>query len=584
MLGLLKRINKGAERLGRYWTSSISDPNASSFLNLGTSTESGEQVTPDLAMTLSAVFLAVDLYASAHKSMPVGIFKDAGSKKQYAIENPAHKLIHVRPNPEMNAGVYWGLVEAHRLLWGVSFSEIEWNGRGEPKYIWPIEPWRVRVERVRDSEGRKRLVYHIASDSDGLGGQRTLESDDLLIFPNFTKDGITFKSAIEYGAETMGGGIASQKLGNRWFANDGMPQGFVKHPGKMEKPARDNFRREFKDGMKKSGNVGILFEGMDWIANQVNPEALQLLGQKDFTITDIARFFKVQPHKLMQLTKSSYSTNEQGDLEWVKGSILPAIVDKEQEINSKLVRYPDFYCKFSVEGLLRGDSKSRAAWYKTMREIGAYSVNDILDYEDMDTIGANGDVRVVNAAYIPLDLVRKYWEAKSKPKALPQPGGGAMAGSGDAGDDPSQDGSKPGATPSDPPEPEPKLSAAEPTPRRLEDDPFFRAELSRIQRREAKALLRAAKNPHGFLDWADTFLVKHQSFMLEVLRGPIVAFCLENKHQGLPDEDFDVSAYIDELKAGLLTAAEVPLPEFVASIRRFVEARADAVWFGDEGE
>lgn len=575
MLGLLKRINKGVESLGRYWTSSISDPNAASFLNVGMSTESGEDVTPDKAMTLAAVFLAVDLYASAHKAMPVGIFKDAGSKKQYAVENPAHKLIHVRPNPEMNAGVYWGLVEAHRLLWGASFSEIEWNGRGEPKHIWPIEPWRVTVKRVRDSEGRKRLVYEIASDADGMGGPRTLEADDLLIFPYFTKDGITFKSAIEYGAEIIGGGIASQKMGNRWFGNNGVPQGFFSHPGKMEKPARDNFRKEMREGLNKSGNIGLLFEGIKFEPNQVNPESLQLLGQKDFTITDIARMFKIQPHKLMQLTKSSYSTNEQGDLEWVKGSILPAIVDKEQEINSKLVRYPDFYCKFSVEGLLRGDSKSRAAWYKTMREIGVYSPNDILDYEDMDQIGKDGDVRVVNAAYIPLDMVRKYWEAKSKPKQATQPGGGAMAGSGDAGDDPSQDGSKPGATPPDPPEPEPKLSVIEPTPRKLEDDPFFRAELGRIQRREAKALLKAAKNPKGFLDWIDTFLEKHRELMVDVLQTPILAFCAANQRDGIPEaDDFSVTGYIDGLKAGLLTAAEVPASEFEASIQRFVAGRS----------
>lgn len=576
MLGLLERINKGVESLGRYWTSSLSDPSGG-ILNLGTVTESGEEVTPELAMTLSAVFLAVDLYASAHKAMPVGIFRDKGSKKQYAVDNPAHKLIHVRPNPEMNAGVYWGLVEAHRLLWGVSFSEVEWNGRGEPKYIWPIEPWRVRVERVQNSEGRKRLVYHV---TDLNGGQRTLESDDLLIFPNYTKDGITFQSAIQYGAETLGGGLASQKLGNRWFKNGGVPQGFFTHPQKMEKAARDVFRKEMKEGLGKSGNIGILFEGMGYLANQVNPETLQLLGQKDFTITDIARFFKVQPNKLMQLTKSSYSTNEQADLEWVKGSILPAIVDKEQEINTKLVRYPDYYCKFSVEGLLRGDSKTRAAWYKTMREIGVYSPNDILDYEDMDQIGTDGDVRVVNAAYIPLDLVRKYWEAKSKPKALPTPGGGAMAGSGDAGDDPSQDGSKPGATPPDPPEPEPKLSTtvdAEPlteSPRRLSDDPFFAAELGRIKRREAKALLKAAKNPKGFLDWSDTFLEKHRELMVDVLQTPILAFCAANSRDGLAEaDDFSVTGYIDSLREGLLKAAEVPASEFEASIQKFIESR-----------
>lgn len=561
---MLAWINSGLEKLGRV-VSGLKLTDSGGFLGFGTRTESGEVVTPDVAMTLSAVFCAVDLYGCAHVAMPCGVLAKNGSKRSYADYNPAHRLIHSRPNPEMNAGVYWRLVEHHRLLWGVSFSEIEWNGRGEPKYLWPIEPWRVTVRRRDESDPKSPLVYEVR---DGRG-DRTLSADDVLIFPHVTTDGITFKSALTYGAETVGGALAAQKTGNKWFAAGGIPQGFVKHPGRMDPAARQNFRKEWKENaLNGAGNVGILWEGMDFLANQMDPESLQLLATKEFSVTDIARFMRVPPHKLMQLVKSSYSTNEQADLEWVKGSILPVVVDKEQEINNKLLRYPDFYCKFAFEGLLRGDSAARAAWVKSMREIGAYSVNDVLDYEDMDRIGPEGDVRVVNSTYIPLHLIEEFWRAKSVPGATP-PGFPPDPPDGTPSDPTMNEPPRPAPTP-----PEENETPPAPRPRRkLAEDPFFAAELGRVRRREIKALQKAAKHPGEFMGWMDDFYPRHRLMALEILRPAVDAWMAA---EDVTDDVSEVLAlrFVDseiaETKSKLLQAMEVPASDFEASIQRYI--------------
>jgi len=575
---VLKWLNSGLEQLGRVVTGILLSGYDGGLFGSGTRTTSGEDVTPDSAMTLSAVFLAVDLYASAHIVMPCGVYAKMGGRREYVDTNPAHKLIHLRPNPEMTAGVYWGLVEAHRLLWGVSFSEIEWNGRGEPKYIWPLEPWRVTVRR---SSVTNRLVYDVSDNR----GQRTLEDSDVLIFPHYTKDGITFKSAITYGAESIGGAQAAERTGNKWLGNGGMPQGFVKHPQRMDKTARDNFRKEWRDSQRADGvNVGILWEGMDWVQNQMDPESLQLLQTKQAKVIDVARWFKVQPNKLMELLKSSYSTNEQADLDWVKGSILPCIVKKEQEINSKLLRFPDYYCKFSVEGLLRGDSAARLNWYKGLREIGVYSVNDVLDYEDMDRIGPDGDVRVVNAAYIPLNMLESYWEAKAKsgnPADMPTDPNAA----GNSGDNPGGNSSSnsPADNPTDPQaNPKPKADRQKQGPpkakRTLTEEPFFIAELGRIRRREDKALLKAAKSPAVFLTWLDEFVPKHEALMREVLTVPaIAADDLTERQANLQEMETIVANHCQTLRDGLLAAAEVPAADFAASIETFIKSRPEPV-------
>ena len=517
----------------------------------GTPTDADEVVTEERAMTLSAVFACVELYGAAHTAMPVGVLRQGGSKREYATENPAHKLIHLRPNKTMNAGTYWKLVERHRLLWGVSYSEIEWNGRSEPKAIWPIEPWRVRPIQNEN----KDIVYEV----DGL---RTVYADDMLVFPHVTFNGIDFKSAVVYGAECMGGALGAVKTGNRWFASGGMPQLFFKHPGRMDKPARDIFRQEYRENARTNrDNIAILFENMDVISPQMEPQAMQLLETKQFSQIDICRFFAVPPHKIRVLTDSSYNTNEQGEIDWVRGSVVPVIVDKEQELNTKLVKHPDYYCKFAVEGMLRGDTAARGLWYEKMRGIGVYSTNDICDKEDMDRV-PGGDVRVVNAAYVPMHLIEEYWE--SKIKAADKMSEPALHPNADPNADPAnQEGTNPA------PDPEKQPPVTQPPakkPGKLSDDPFFRSALERMQRREAKALRRAAKHPDRFLAWMLDFLPKQAAILREVLEEPI------RVHGGERSVDEIVAEHVAALEAGILKAAEVPKGQFADSIEDLIDS------------
>ena len=202
--------------------------------------------------------------------------------------------------------------------------------------------------------------------------------------------------------------IACEEFGARFFANGAAPSGVLEHPGTIRDPSRlrETWQSQF-GGSANTGKVAILEEGMKYTPISISPEQAQFLETRKFQINEIARIFRVPPHMVGDLEKSSFSNIEQQSLEFVKYTLDPWLIRWEQSIFRALFseeEKKEYFVKFNVEGLLRGDYATRMNGYATARQNGWMSANDIRELENLDRIPAEegGDLYLINGNMLPL--------------------------------------------------------------------------------------------------------------------------------------------------------------------------------------
>ena len=215
-------------------------------------------------------------------------------------------------------------------------------------------------------------------------------------------------SPIAMAKNAIGMAIACEEYGAKFFANGAAPGGVLEHPGTIKDPqrVRESWQSTF-GGSGNSNKIAVLEEGMKYTPIGISPEQAQFLETRKFQINEIARIFRVPPHMVGDLEKSSFSNIEQQSLEFVKYTLEPWLVRWEQSIQRILLSPEEkksYFAKFNVEGLLRGDYASRMSGYATARQNGWMSANDIRELENMDRIPAEegGDLYLINGNMLPL--------------------------------------------------------------------------------------------------------------------------------------------------------------------------------------
>lgn len=361
-----------------------------SFWNLrGNKNESGENVDESSALTYSAVYNAVYLISDTVATLPLGL-KQKNDRNTLTVDsNPLHTVLHDQANPLMTAMTMREVSMAHVLLWGNSYAEIVRNRMGEVIELWPITPNRVQVKLFNGD-----LVYVIKMTN---GEDVTLTSDRVLHIPGLGFDGYMGYSLVSLAANAIGLGLAMETFGSRYFGNGTHPGVIVSHPGKLSPEAAGNLQKSLTSsysGLGKSHRLLLLEEGMKMDKVTIPPNDSQFLESRQFQVPEIARWFNLPPHKLKDLTKSSFSNIEAEQISFVTDSILPWLVRLEQNYKMQLLtvleKKQGLFFKHNVEGLLRGNAKDRALLYRTMWNMGAISMNEIREREDMDAI-PNGD-------------------------------------------------------------------------------------------------------------------------------------------------------------------------------------------------
>ena len=370
---------------------------------------SGKAVTERSAMQMTAVYSCVRILAEAVAGLPLNLYRyteDGGKEK--AIDHPLYLLLHDEPNPEMSSFVFRETLMTHLLLWGNAYAQIIRNGKGEVIALYPLMPNKMSVER--DEKGRLYYSYQRGMDEAIRDKNQTviLWPSDVLHIPGLGFDGLVGYSPIAMAKNAIGMAIACEEYGAKFFANGAAPGGVLEHPGTIKDPQR--VRESWQSTFGGSGNankIAVLEEGMKYTPIGISPEQAQFLETRKFQINEIARIFRVPPHMVGDLEKSSFSNIEQQSLEFVKYTLEPWVTRWEQSIQRTLLSTHEkarYFVKFNLEGLLRGDYQSRMNGYATARQNGWMSANDIRELENLDRIPTEegGDLYLINGNMLPL--------------------------------------------------------------------------------------------------------------------------------------------------------------------------------------
>lgn len=364
---------------------------------------SGNNVNETTAMQMSAVYACVRIIAEAIAQIPLNVYRfteDGGKEKD--PRHPLYFLLHDEPNPEMTSFIFRETLMSHLLLWGNAYAQIIRNGMGEVVGLYPLMPDRMEVDR--DEEGN--LVYTYTKYFDEAGARHRYEQVKLpawqvLHIPGLGYDGLIGYSPIAMARNAIGMSMAAEDFGATFFANGATPGGVLEHPGIVKDPERlrESWHAQFSG--KNSHNIAVLEEGMTFKPMSIPPEEAQFLETRKFQIDEIARIFRVPPHMVGDLEKSSFSNIEQQSLEFVKYTVGPWVARWEQSLSQALLLPSEktrYTIKYNLDGLLRGDYESRMNGYAVGRQNGWLSANDIRELENMNRIPAEegGDEYLIN--------------------------------------------------------------------------------------------------------------------------------------------------------------------------------------------
>lgn len=383
----------------------------------------GKNVNERSAMQMTAVYSCVRILAEAVAGLPLHLYryKEDGGKKR-AIDNNLYHLLHDEPNKEMSSFIFRETLMTHLLLWGNAYAQIIRNGKGEVVALYPLMPNKMQVDR--DENGELYYIYTRSSEEAKTmeGATVYLTPRDVLHIPGLGFDGLVGYSPIAMAKNAIGLAIATEEYGAKFFANGAAPSGVLEHPGTIKDPSRlrENWNSTF-GGSANSGKVAVLEEGMKYTPISISPEQAQFLETRKFQIDEIARIFRVPPHMVGDLEKSSFSNIEQQSLEFVKYTLDPWVIRWEQSLSRSLLNEDEkrkHFFKFNLEGLLRGDYESRMSGYATARQNGWMSANDIRELENLDKIPAEdgGDLYLINGNMLPLNKAGAYANTEKEDK------------------------------------------------------------------------------------------------------------------------------------------------------------------------
>jgi HK97 family phage portal protein len=294
------------------------------------------------------------------------------------------------PNDEMTAFGFDTARMANLCISGNSVCKKLFNKSGELVGLYPYAHDITKISRNPDT---KKLEYKIGNSIES----ETLSRAEVLHIPNMSFDGVIGLSPISYAAETIRLGLSYEKYGVNFYKNAAMPSGVFESPNVVGDTAYERLKKELKEnytGLKNSGVPMLLEEGMKWNQVTVNPIDAQLLESKYFQIEDIARVYRVPQHLINKLDRSTNNNIEHQSLEFVMYTMLPYFKRDEGGANNQVLtkkqRMDGYYFERKIDGLLRGDAKSRAEAYAVGRQWGWLSVNDIRKLENLSPI-PNGD-------------------------------------------------------------------------------------------------------------------------------------------------------------------------------------------------
>jgi len=368
------------------------------------SSKSGITVTEEGSLKLSAVYACVRILSESIASLPLKIYKRGpdGSKK-VAYEHPLYRVLHDIANDEQSSFEFRETIVAHLNLWGKAYVRKIINNAGAITALKPLEPWKVAIyeDKTKPKGLQKQYVYY------GNDGKEVYFQHEILHIKGLSLNGKDGLSPIAYAREAIGLGLAAEQFGSQYFGQGTNLGGTLECPNALSDDAYTRLKDDMKvkhQGINNSHSVMILEEGLKYNRTVIPPEDSQFIETRKFQLNEIARIFRVPPHMIADLEKATFSNIEHQGIGFVMHTLRPWLVRIEQAIFMQLLTENEqqkYFVKFNVDGLLRGDFKTRQEGYAIGRQNGWLSANDIRKLENMDPV-EDGDVYLVNGNMIPL--------------------------------------------------------------------------------------------------------------------------------------------------------------------------------------
>ena len=388
----------------------MSDPDAwlTQFFQ-GKAVAAGVRVNTDTAMHIIAVQACTRVLSETLASLPCILYKRLKPRgKERATDHRLYNIMHSRPNTEQTTYQFKEMLQHHVTITGNAYANIERDDSGDVFRLWPLLAHKMKPFRI---DNKKWFEYTLPD-----GKIRILPSYKVLHIPGLSYDGLKGYDPIELAKQGLGLAIATEEYGARFFSNDARPGGVIQIPNKMKPEAYKRLKISWEEAHKDLENkhrIAILEEGAEFKETSMPPDHAQFLKTRQFTLNEIARMFRVQPHKIADLQHATYTNIEWQSMEFVIDTIRPWLIRWEQALTLQLLSAKDqeeYFFEFLIDALLRGDTETRFKAYRTGREMGIYSANDVLEIENKNPI-PGGD-----KYYVPLNWVEAKDEIGDKTK------------------------------------------------------------------------------------------------------------------------------------------------------------------------
>jgi HK97 family phage portal protein len=341
----------------------------------------GAVVTPDTAITLSAVFSGVRLISETFGSLPAHVLQ-RGQGVRIAAEHHLSDRLLYDPNPEMTSQSFFETLESHALFRGNGYAEIAFSKiTGAPVEFWPLPPT-TQPKRTKGGE----LYYSVPLPG---GGHRALSRHAVIHIPGLGFDGIKGYPIVEMLKETFGLGLAANESAAKFYGQGMHLSGVLEHPEELSDEAKarlEQWRAE-NSGLSHAHRIAILEEGMKYNPIGVAPEQAQFLETRKFQVIEIARILRIPPHLLYDLDRATFSNIEEQGIDYVTYTLTPWLRRWELELRRKLFnsveRREGYYVRFNAAALLRGDTTKRYAAYAVALNNGWLNVDEVRAFEDL---------------------------------------------------------------------------------------------------------------------------------------------------------------------------------------------------------
>lgn len=507
------------------------------LLGLGSNTATGVTVTPDNALTSTAVWACVRVISESVAGLPLLTYRRrADGGKERATDHPLYSLLHDSPNPEQTAFEFREMMAAHVCAWGNAYANIDWSSDGQPRALWPMNP-----SKMEKAERRNGTLFYLYRMPDGT--LKSIRAMDILHFRGLSGDGTFGYSPIRMHMESIGLGLATQEYGARFFGNGARPGGVLQHPGKLSAEAQARLVASFNEGTQGLSNahrLKVIEEGMTYQQIGIPPEEAQFLETRKFQLAEIARIYRVPPHMIQDLERATFSNIEHQSIDFVVHSLRPWLVRFEQAYTRQLLLPAErkvYFVEHLVDGLLRGDISSRYTAYNTGIMAGFLSRNEVRALENMNPADD------LDTYLIPLNMMEAGAE-------LPEPTAQeAISGDSSANRSFTMDHAEKRAQ--DVAQGRQGIAAAQAGILEDATQRVVRREVNDLRRAVDKYLVKR-QDVAGFLLWMDEFYREHQVFAIRTMRPSyegiarltLSSVARELQKPNLTDKTADLMAFV----------------------------------------